>query len=390
MTTTTKLFLAAMNVCVLAAGSANAMTSSEEKLEVSPRARVLMDGALYMPSDDVFTDGVAIPDVELGFKARYGRWSAKADICLAYGKVSPKDIYLSYDLGGNQNVYLGYMSAQLGLNSVASSSMKQTMEEQPSDIYFNASGRNMLLMYVYSGQDVLSATSVIADGRVVREHANRIGKVSMGVRERVVYRRADDEMGRGWHVGMSGGYEGARHERLEDGCVSGGYFDFEADFPSRVSQVEMLGARVDGARGVMKLTPELLLWGGRFAVESQYYYMNVWRGNGLASYKAHGAYGMVRGLLRGRGYRYNGQDGILDCPDAGSVELTGAFDWTGANCNSAGIYGGVSRDVSLTASYYINRYVLARLRYSWNDVRDRAGYADRHVNIVQARLQIMF
>ena len=41
----------------------------------------------------------------------------------------------------------------------------------------------------------------------------------------------------------------------------------------------MLGADIEDARGVFKLSPELVLSKGRLALESQYYFMNVSRGD---------------------------------------------------------------------------------------------------------------
>ncbi len=66
------------------------------------------------------------------------------------------------------------------------------------------------------------------------------------------------------------------------------------------------------------------------------------------------------------------------------------YNYTDANCGKAGIFGGVSNDYSVTLNYYINKYMLARLRYSYTDVRNSDVQHDRHVNTIQARLQIIF
>ena len=41
--------------------------------------------------------------------------------------------------------------------------------------------------------------------------------------------------------------------------TSPGYFDFSCGFPTRVCKVGMLGADIEDARGVFKLSPELVL-----------------------------------------------------------------------------------------------------------------------------------
>ena len=56
----------------------------------------------------------------------------------------------------------------------------------------------------------------------------------------------------------------------------------------------------------------------------------------------------------------------------------------------SGIYGGKSNDYSVTLNYYINKYMIARLRYSYTDVRGSSVQRDRHVNTLQARVQFLF
>ena len=47
------------------------------------------------------------------------------------------------------------------------------------------------------------------------------------------------------------------------------------------------------------------------------------------------------------------------------------YNYTNASDASAGIYGGITNDASCTFNYYINKYMIARLRYSYTTVRDR-------------------
>ena len=44
----------------------------------------------------------------------------------------------------------------------------------------------------------------------------------------------------------------------------------------------------------------------------------------------------------------------------------------------------------MTVNYYINKYVLARLAWHYTDVRNSSVMFDRHVNMVQVRLQAKF
>lgn len=173
--------------------------------------------------------------------------------------------------------------------------------------------------------------------------------------------------------------------------VSPGYRTFSAKFPTGVSSVSMLESNVDDAIGEWKISPELVLSKGRLALESQYYYMNVQRHHGLHNYHATGAYGMLRGLVMGDSqYSYSQADGALALPKPKTLELVAGYNYVNADTRNAGILGGISNDWFLCCNYYINKYMLARLRYSYTTVRNSPVQEDCGVNIIQARLQFVF
>ena len=55
-----------------------AHSQDEEKLTVKPSGRILMDAGAFHADhyNDKFNDGVAIPDVRIGFGAQYGKWKS--------------------------------------------------------------------------------------------------------------------------------------------------------------------------------------------------------------------------------------------------------------------------------------------------------------------------
>ncbi len=141
------------------------------------------------------------------------------------------------------------------------------------------------------------------------------------------------------------------------------------------------------------MTPELLLIKSNFALEAQYYYMNVARKDGFRNYTAQGAYGMIRTLLIGSQYTYSHADAGVATPAKGSLEFVLGYNYTNASDSKAGIKGGIMNDINCTFNYYINSWMLARLRYSYSTVRNRDVenlLPKRHVNILEARLQIIF
>ncbi|MCH5346940.1 MAG: ATPase [Muribaculaceae bacterium] len=367
---------------------------AKKTIQITPTGRILMDGAAYLggngditdgSTDSKFVDGVAIPDLRLGVKASYGKWKAKIDVGFAYGAVGLKDTYLEYDFNENNLLRGGYFVPQFGLNSETSSSMKPSYEEPTSNEFFNANPRLLGLMYEYDKGQFFAGTTVFAEAAAMSTHAVAMGKQGWGAQTRLVWRPRFSD-GDVLQIGASFNYSSPNADNHTG-------FNYTANFPTRVSSVPLLQANIDNARGLFKMTPELLFVKGNCALEAQYYYMNVARRNGLKNYVAQGAYGMFRTLLIGSHYTYTHADAGIATPAPKSLEMVLGYNYTNANDTSAGIFGGISQDASCTFNYYINSWMIARLRYSYTTVRDRV-VADllptRHVNTIEARLQIIF
>lgn len=389
-----KRYIITFAAATMMVSAAFAQDNGEPKFSVKPTGRILMDGAVYMggndndyeaAGDNKFVSGVAIPDVRLGAKASYGKWKAKIDVGFAYGKVGLKDIYIEYDFNDQNLIKAGYFVPQFGLNSETSSSMKPSYEEPTSNEFFYANPRYLALSYINSQPKFFGAVTAYAEANAMTNNANAMGKQGYGFETRLVWcpKAAD---GDALQVGISAAISTPTSNNHTA-------FQYTSNFPSRVSKVSLLDATITDARSSFRLTPELLLLKGRLAFEAQYYYMNVARKNGLHSYRAHGAYGLFRALLIGSQYSYSMADCGMATPPAKSLELVLGYNYTDASDSAAGIFGGKSNDASCTFNYYINNWMIARLRYSYTNVRDRVVenlLPSRHVNTIEARLQIIF
>lgn len=372
--------------------ASSSVTEEAPKFKLSPTGVVLVDGALYAPDGDGFSDGMSIPDVRLGLKGSYGNWSGRIDIGFGYGKLSMKDIYLQYTFT-NTNNYLraGYFVHQFGLNAATSSTMKPTGESATSDDFTKSTGRNLGISFVLDRPKFFMGVSGITATGGIGETSG-LGRTSIGALGRFVY-RPFASTGKVLQIGVSPWYQSPLHKATPTGDghteMNAGYFSFSANFPTRVSTVEMLGTgNIEDARGVFKLTPEWLLSYDRFALEGQYYFMNVARHN-MKSYSAQGVYTYLRGLIFGqKSYGYSHGDAGLATPADKTLECVLGYNYTDGNKN--GIKAGITNDYSVTFNYYINKYFLARLAYHYTDVRNSAVTFDRHVNIVQIRLQAKF
>lgn len=388
-----KLYIFAAIISLLGSGftvRADDENADKPKFKFTPGGRILMDGALFAPTGDTFSDGVALPDIRLGGKASYGKFSAKLDIGYGMNKLGLKDVYMQYTPNDYNLIRFGYFVHQFGLNAATSSSMKPGMIAPTSDDFFNATGRNLGVMYVYDKDDWFVGVSAFAAGNNLSEYANTQGKISVGGMGRFLW-RPYHSTGSVLQVGISPWYQGAGHKRLDNGETSPGSFDFTAGFPTKVDKVSMLGANISEAKGVFKLTPELLLSKDRFALEAQYYYMNVNRNHGFNSYNANGAYGLLRCLILGdKQYGYSHADGGLATPKPKTLECVIGYNYTNANSNKALVYGGITNDYSVTFNYYINKYMIARLHWNYTQLWGSSVQKDLNVNMIQARIMFKF
>lgn len=365
---------------------ASTTINEKPKFKIAPSGRILADGAVFGPDGHGFTDGVALPDIRIGVSASYGKWSAKVDLGFGNFKFSPKDIFIQYKFNDENLLRGGYFVHQFGYQSATSSSFKCAMEAPSTDDFFKATARNLGLMYVLDKPHFFMGTSVIF-GASDNLTADNITRQSLGILGRFVWRPIC-ETGKMVQVGISAWNQWPQHKKGEKGSYS-----FSANYPTRVVKVGMLEANLEDAGDMVKLSPELLLSYDRFALESQYYYMNVDRHGGQGNYVAQGAYGWLRCLLFGdRQYKYSHADAGIATPGAKTLELVAGYNYT--NASHKDIRGGISNDASITFNYYFNKYLLFRLGYRYSTARDSQKLAEfggqRHVNMVSARIQFKF
>lgn len=377
-----KLIIMASFMVALTCGRAQAQ---ENKLVVNPTGRILLDAGWLDSENKDLTGGLAVPDMRVGVKATYGPYKAKVDIGYAYSKVSLKDIFVERSFGEHNLVRLGYFVHQFGLQSSTSSSMKITMEEPASnEAFFNS--RLIGGMFMHSKGKFFGTLSFHVENEAIKKNTAESGKQGYGMMSRLVFRPLMKE-GRIFQVGISGAFETPRYNSNPE--FNHKTFVLKSNFPSRIAKVTAQEANIVDAKRLFKFTPELCMAYGRVGVESQYYYVNVQRHN-QPNFAASGIYGVLRGAILGKDYKYSSWDSGIATPGAGTLECVLAYNYTNLSDKGAGILGGCQNDASVTFNYYINKYIIWRLRYSYTRVTDRAGFDNQSLNALQTRLQIIF
>ena len=365
-----------------------AHAQEEPKLTVKPSGRILFDGAYVNAKhqEDKLNSGVGSPDMRLGVGFTYDRWKGKIDMGFAYGKVNMKDVWLQYDLDKEHFIRGGYFIHQYGYQSCTSSSFKETMEEPQSNAVFN-NDRMIGLMFEHTDDKVLATASVVVETDAMKQTTDVTGDEALGAMARLVY-HPSIERGKIFHVGISGGIEGARYS--SDEALNHKQFTLTTRWPMRVAKVNAQQAVVTDAKTMYKFSPEILYSNGRLAVIGQYFWNNITRENNLDAFTGSGAYATLRGLIKGHHYSYTKNDGGIATPDPGNMELCLQYNYTSLSDKTAGIHGGNLHDWALCYNYYPNKYMIWRVRASYTKVTDRSGFEDNHATILETRLQVKF
>ena len=380
-----KLFLL-MTVGLMMATAVEAQ--EEPKFSVKPSGRILFDAAYISPQheEDKLKSGVGIPDFRIGVGFSYGKWKAKLDMGYAYGKVNMKDVFVQYDFDKENSIRGGYFIHQYGFQSSTSSSFKETMEEPQSNAALN-NDRTIGVMYEHNGEKFLGTASVIVETDAMKQTTDVIGNEAVGIQTRLLY-RPYTERGKMFQVGISGGIEGARYS--SDAGLNHKQFTLSSRWPTRVAKVTAQQAIVTDAKTMYKFSPEVMYSYGRFAVIGQYFLNSITRDHNLKSFTGSGAYVTLRGLIKGRNYAPNMVDGGIATPDPGNMDICLQYNYTSLSDASAGIYGGYLNDWAICYNYYINKYMIWRVRASWTKVTNRGDIANNEVSILETRFQVKF
>lgn len=360
----------------------------EEKVEIKSVGRIHFDGGVLGANNyhNQFVSGVALADFRAGLVMRYGQWKSKIEMGYANQALSVKDVFIEYDFDKHTLLRGGYFLHQFGMQSVFGASAKIAMEEPLSNSAFYNS-RLLGLMLQHQKDKFFGTLSLFAENEAIKQSTDKTGSQGMGMMSRLLYRLHREESNI-FHVGISGAFETPRYNK--DATLNHSSYILKTSFPTRIARVTAQEATINNATFLYKFSPEVLFAKGRWGLEAQYYYLNANRKSGFEAFDASGAYAMVRTIIKGSPYAYADADGVMATPKAGSMELVAGYDYTDLSNTKAGILGGRLNDYSLTFNYYINKYVIWRVRTSYTSVGYRADKENTNLGLIETRLQIKF
>lgn len=360
----------------------------EEKVEIKSVGRIHFDGGVLGANNyhSEFVSGIALADFRAGLMMRYGQWKSKIEMGYANQALSVKDVFIEYDFNKHTLLRGGYFLHQFGMQSVFGASAKISMEEPLSNSAFY-NNRLVGLMLMHQKDKFFGTLSLFAENEAMKKSADKTGSQGMGMMSRLLYRLHREE-GNIFHLGISGAFETPRYNK--EATLNHSSYILKTYFPTRIARVAAQEATINNATFLYKFSPELLVAKGRWGLEAQYYYLNANRKSGFEAFDASGAYAMVRTIIKGKLYAYADADAVMATPKAGAMELVAGYNYTDLSNTKAGILGGRLNDYSLTFNYYINKYVIWRVRTSYTSVGYRADKENTNLGLIETRLQIKF
>lgn len=372
---------------------ATVFAEEDNKFEIKPSGRVLIDGALYAsPQKYLFKDGMAIPEARLGAKLKYGKWSSWIDVGFAYGKIGLRNMWIQYDFNGKNSIRIGNFLQPFGYQSPTTANNKPTFEQPIASALFTP-GLQLGLMYTFADKSIYSATAVHMESSALTNVMNYplFNQQGYSLLTRFVWHKFDSEDFDKpiLHAGMSLGFSSPDRRLVGENDIHDGFTN-SALYPTKVTTETAISATVANAVNRFKFTPEILFAYNRIALESQYFYQTISRKNGLKAYNAQSVYVTLRGILIGKNYTYDASSAQLVNPKKNSLELVMDYNYATLSDSKASIYGGRANSFNCTLNYYFNPYITARLNYSYTHVWDRSEYLPVTQNVFQLRLMVLF
>lgn len=363
------------------------------KFRAVPSGRVLVDGALYAsPQKELYKDGMAIPEARLGVKMSYDKWSSWIDVGFAYGKIGLRNMWVQYDFNPRNQLRIGNFIQPFGLQSTTTLALKCTYEQPLVSAIFTP-GIQLGVMYTHLAPAFLSASSFHVESSALTNVMNypMFNQQGYTILSRLIWRQP--ESGKPsrpiLQAGISGGFSTPQRTLVDNEDIHNG-FAFSANYPTRVANVEAVGAAVGNAMNLFKFTPELLLAYRNFALESQYFFQQVNRRDHLPRYVSQGAYVTLRAMITGGSYGYNAETGDVIYPKKNALECAIDYNYVNMSDVKSKIFGGRANGFNVTLNYYFNPYITARLNYTFTHTWERDGHIPSTLNGFQARIMVLF
>lgn len=358
-----------------------------DAIKITPSGRFYIDGASYIQDETDLSNGIALTDLRLGLKASYKKFNIKIDVGFA-GKISPKDIFLQYNLNGSSYIRSGHFAEPFGIDHMESSANIKFITANATSLAFSP-GRKIGVEYIGWNKFAWVGAGIFADGDAVNNSVE--GDDGYAFTGRFVYNPLR-EAGGIFHIGAAGSYRTADANGLDaNGNDNPGKIGYSSSLATNVEKRKFLNAGIDDIEYQAKYAIELIGAYGPLYLQTEYFHTNVKRNEGLPTYQAAGAYAQIGVLAIGGDYTYSDAWARMGTPKPKSLEFVLRYNYTDLDHEGSGIYGGRMSDWTFATNYYLNKYIMLRLDYAYTSLgKNNPLAAKENIHTIQGRLQVVF
>lgn len=355
--------------------------SPSEDFEWRLTGRVLMDAGFFRSDSTKLGNGVVMGDIRLGALVHFLQdWSGKIEVGYAYNKVALKDTYIAYKQG-KHTWKAGHYFEPFGTEIQVATTAYRFMNMSTTSTAFG-DGRKLGVTYEYNEKYYTVVAGLFGNSDLENSKNTDAGyTLTAQIIGRPVY---DEE--KVVHLGLSAHFSEPDKEK-KDKLV------YRAGAPSYVLNKEknkFLYAEIEHTINQWRTGADVIILYKGFYFQSECLVAHVNR-YGSRNYTGKGVYSQIGYLLGGdKQYRYDRKNGWVSNPNPKNVELLFRYNITDLNDKKAGICGGQAQDVTLGVNYFFNKYVVAKLNYTYMFTDRYAVNGKENIDYIQARLQLRF
>lgn len=362
-----------------------------EGVSIEPNAIVHLDAATYageLRKD--FSTGFSLTEARLGATGIFGNWKVHILVGFANNKVGLRDVYAQYNFNDKNYIRAGHFVHQFGYQNSTAAYDKPTMIAPVSESVFNV-GQRLGIAYVHHGDKFFGSASIFTGNEAISHSLGNIDGAlkneNLGLKCRTAFHPFNDNThGNIFQIGLGGIFETPQYNVVKNGKADPDRsFIFKAAFPTKVCNVTALEQEYANARNRWEISPDLLLAHGHLALEAQYFYTRInpvqpdSPGAHRDAHHALGGYINLRGILKGKGYSFSNSASGLANPAPKTLEGILTFDCTDFQKPYDSELTKRMFDYAATLNYYINKYMVFRLRAGYTCVKDAETYVYDYV-----------
>lgn len=366
------VLLLAVLFCRVPQASAQRMVGSEsDNFSWRLIGRVFFDGGFV--SNDSVTSSFQVNDIRLGAQMHFLKnWDAKIELGYGDSKISLKDVYVDY-AAGNHGIRMGFHYEPFGNARVGTANFR-FLTNAVADKSLGDK-RKLGVSYSYDRKYFNFMGGVFSNGDVEKSKPLDAG-----------YAFATKFVGRPFmkdkrllHIGVAPRFSN------KEGSVA-----FSGGLPTDLlasGENTYVHAKVDQVINQWKLDLELIFLYDKWYFQGQYFLSHLNR-FGFENYNARGAYAQAGYMIIGAKHNYNSKTGMIVNPAPKSLEALVRYDVL--DLNDGIVRGGRLSDITVGMNYFFNKYVAAKINYTYLMVADSAPRGKDNLGVFQARLQFSF